>query len=68
MDLAERVGAGPSPHYAADVNSLRIFVDLALPPVAQTLHILLATLVFGVQFYIALTLGKLESVKAVNRL
>lgn len=31
---------------------------LALPPVAQSVHILLATLLFGAQFYLMLLLGK----------
>jgi len=31
---------------------------LALPPVAQTVHILLATMLFGAQFYLMLLLGR----------
>ena len=40
---------------------------LALPPVAQALHIVLASLMFGAQFYLALNLYKSASLSEVRR-
>jgi cytochrome c oxidase assembly protein subunit 15 len=40
---------------------------LALPPVAQALHIVLASLMFGAQFYMALNLYKSASLSEVRR-
>ncbi len=40
---------------------------LALPPIAQALHIVLASLMFGAQFYLALNLYKSASLSEVRR-
>jgi heme a synthase len=40
---------------------------LALPPVAQMLHIVLASLMFGAQFYLLLNLSRSANVAEVRR-
>ena len=40
---------------------------LALPPIAQALHIVLASLMFGTQFYLMLNLYRSESLSEVRR-